>query len=164
MVTTFIEKQQKQLLKKFHVLLGKVCGGQDRKEAILQSYGVESSRDLSVNELSEICDMLTKEANPKMKEIDTWRKRVIAAISAYHKTREVDIFQKNNEECTTYEKEQRIRYVKGTAKKASGGKDFNEIPLGQLQEIYSGFIKKRKYANMVDRMVDDRLLKNISLN
>ena len=164
MVTTFIEKEQKQQLKKFHTLLGKVGGGQDRKEAILQSYGVVSSKDLSVNELLEICDMLTMDANPKLKELDTWRKRVIASISAYHKTTEVDIFQKSDEECTAFERDQRIRYAKGTAKNASGGKDFNEIPLEQLREIYNNFLKKRKYAEIVGRMVDDKLLKNINLN
>jgi len=149
---TFMETQQKQLLKKFHTLLNKCGIGQDGKEAILASYGVESSRDLTAKELLDICDKLSMRANKALAEMNKWRNRVIAAISAYHMEMGEEMFQKKYEECTETEKEQRRKYARGTAKKASKGKDFYDLTVKELQGLYGTFTKNAKFARNVNEM------------
>ena len=63
-MATFTEKQRNGLIKKFHVLLGKNGMGNDEKDALLAGYGVESTKDLNVAELVEICEILDRKANP----------------------------------------------------------------------------------------------------
>jgi len=161
---TLIDKEQKRYIKKFHTLLGRTGGGENAKKAILQSYGVASSRDLSVAELIEVCDALDRELNPELAKLDTNRKQLIAAISSYHRVMGVDIFQKKYEDCTPYEKQQRNQYAKGTAEKASGIADFNDIPLNQLHGLYNGFVKNRKHIEAVDNIANNDLLRRVNLN
>ena len=160
---TFMECEQKKLLKKFHTLLGKCGIGQDGKEAILHSYGVESSRELSARELLDICNKLAMKANEKLEELNTWRNRVIAAISAYHRAMGVGIFQKDYKNCTYAEKGQRIRYATGTCEKAAG-KEINKITLEQLRSLYNGFRRKAKDIETVNNLAMDDLLHSVSLN
>jgi hypothetical protein len=163
MATTFMETQQKQLLKKFHTLLGKAGVGQDGKEAILESYGVESSRELSAKELLDICHKLSLDADKALAELEQWRNRVIAAISAYHGEMGVTGFEKEYRQCLPAEKAWRIRYVKGTAEQAIG-KDFEKIPLDRLRSLYYGFSKKAKDTRVVNEIAAGDLLKRVSLN
>lgn len=163
MATTFMDKQQTHLLKKFHTLLGKAGVGQDGKEAILYSYGVKSSRDLTAAELLDICNKLSMQADPKLAELDKWRRRLIAAISSYHGEMGVDGFENAYKQCSAFEKAQRIRYAKGTAEQAAG-KDFEKIPLEQLRGLYYGFAKKAKDIRAVNEIAMEDLLHRISLN
>ena len=146
---TFEEKQQKQLLKKFHTLLGQCGIGQDGKEAILVSYGVKSSKDLSAKDLLDICNKLAIQANPKLAEQDRWRKRVIKSIFAYYEAsgRQVD-----------------MQYVKATACRASGYQSFNDIPVGRLDNLYNLFRDKVKDAKVVSAMAWDEELEKVYLN
>jgi len=146
---TFMETEQRKLLKKFHTLLGKANVGQDGKEAILMSYGVESSRDLSAKDLLDICEKLAVQADPKLGELDAWRKRVIAAIFAYYKASGKSV---------------NIDYVKGTACRASGFDAFNHIPLARLYNLYYAFKDKVKDRNAVNSIAKEDLSKIICLN
>jgi hypothetical protein len=149
MVTTFMEKQQKQLIKKFHVLLGKAGIGREGKEAILSSYGVESSLDLTAKDLMDICDKLAMQANPKLAEADRWRKRVIRAIFAY---------------CEAAGREADMDYVKAIACRATGYRTFNEIPVARLNNLYNTFKDKVKDIKSVSSIVNSDLLNNVNLN
>ena len=160
---TFMECEQKKLLKKFHTLLERCGIGQEGKEAILHSYGVESSRELSARELFDICDKLAMRSNEKLEELNTWRKRVIAAISAYHRAMGVGIFLKDYKDCSYAEKGQRVRYASGTAEKAAG-KEFNKIPLEQLRSLYNGFRRNGRSVETVNKMAENDLLHSVSLN
>ena len=160
----FIEKDQKIKVKKFHTLLGLNHIGQSGKEAILESYGVESSNDLSGDELTEICQTLTLQANPKLAEQDKWRKRVIASISGYHQLTGEPLFQKDYKLCDKQEIERRKKYAKGTAEKAAGNKEFNEIPIGELQVLYNHFLKAQKYVKSAHSFVNADLIRTININ
>jgi len=129
-----IDKQKKQLLKRFYTLLGVVGCGNDEKALILAQYGVESSRDLSVRELDEICKYLDSRANPKMEDGDKWRKRVMAAIGAW--LRGVNI-------------EHSQAMIKAIACRASGYPHFNAIPVSRLRDVYYEFVRKSKTATGV---------------
>lgn len=155
MATTFMDKQQKALLKKFHVLLGKTGAGTEGKEAILQAYGVESSKDLSAKELLDICDKLTMQSNPKLRaeqeEMDRLRKNVMGAIGSYLRA-------------SGQADRQSSKYIKEMACRASGCGDFNKIPASKLRAIQGEFSSQAKACEIVKRIVKSELLTNINLN
>jgi len=126
---TTIDKQKRQLLKRFYTLLGKVGCGNDEKALILSQYGVESSRDLSVGELTEICKYLDNRANPQLEDGDKWRKRVMASIGAW--LRGVNI-------------EHSPVLIKAIACRAAGSPHFNAIPVARLRDVYYEFVRKSK--------------------
>jgi len=139
---TFEDKQINGLIKKFHVLLGKTVAGSEGKEAILHSYGVGSSLDLSVAQLIEICNALEQVLNPKLAELDRNRKRLIASIGAWLRAmNRID----------------NIQIIKAVACRASKRDSFNEIPIEQLRSLYSAFIKKKKDLAMVEKLTVDEL-------
>ncbi|MDR1543812.1 MAG: hypothetical protein LBS50_05280 [Prevotellaceae bacterium] len=132
-------KEINLLIRKFHVLLKNTGCAESAKEAILGSCGVESTKDLTLEQLKEavlgLCKSQAAVANDKDLSkceggtADLWRKRVIAAIFGYYKV--------ENRSAT-------IEMVKGTACKASGYENFNKIPLERLKNLYFGFLKKKK--------------------
>ena len=161
---TLTDKTKNGLIKKFHTLIGKVGGGNERKEAILWRCGVEHANELSIDQLIDECEALDRELKPKLDELVTWRNRLIAAISAYHQANGEVIFQKKYEDCTPPERERRINYAKGTAENAAGKQEFNKIPLEQLRQLYNGFIRAKKDVVAVNTIMQSDLLHNISLN
>jgi hypothetical protein len=124
------------------------------KESILGSYGVESSKDLTLEQLKEAVAGLIKATKPpkspsggvnaaaqkiySSSDSDLWRKRVIAAIFGYYKA--------ENRTAT-------IEMVKATACKASSYDTFNKIPLERLKNLYFAFLKKKKDFESVGAMV-----------
>jgi hypothetical protein len=149
MGTTFMDRQQKQLLKKFYTLLGKTGAGEAGKEAILQAYGVESSRDLTAHDLMDICNKMAMQADPKLAALDRWRKRVIRAIFAY---------------CEASGRQADMAYVKTIACRATGYRAFNGIPAERLNNLYNAFNNKVKDIRAVGRIAADDLLNNFNLN
>lgn len=139
---TFVEQQHTGLLKKFHTLMGKAGIDRTGKEAILESYGVESSRDLSVTDLIEICEKLHGQANPAANEADRWRKRVLAAIGGW-----LRLLSKNENQ----------HVLKGIACRATGHSSFNDIPVDRLRNIYYAFAKKQRDFRSVEMLTDDDL-------
>jgi len=149
MLQTFMDTEQKKLLKKFHTLLGKCGIGQDGKEAILCSYGVESSRDLTANDLLEICNRLLLKANPELAALDKLRKKVIRLLFMYYElvNRSVD-----------------MDYVKATACRSTGYQSFNEIPKARLNNILGEFRNKVKDIERIRSITKDDLLNVIHCN
>lgn len=115
-----------KLLRSFHGACYKANMSPDEKTALLSSFDVESSADLSEAQLKYILRILEKQANP---EGDKWRKRVIASIGAWLRLRNVD---------------HDIDKIKAIACKAGGCKSFNQIPLSRLRPIYYEFLNKQK--------------------
>jgi hypothetical protein len=159
-----METEQKRLLKRFHTLMNKAGIGPDGKEAIKYSYSVESSKHLTVDDLNKICDELSMQISPKMKDLNSMRGSVIKAISTYHRAMCVDIFQKEYRFCTPREKSQRRSYAMGTAENAAGKTDFNRISLEGLRTVYYCFLKKAKIAETVNKMSDYDLLHRVHPN
>lgn len=137
---TLIEKEQKRLIKKFHTLLSKARIGNDGKEAILSSYNVESTRDLSVRELIEVCNAIDNRANPKLANIDAYRKRLMASIGGYLKLMSIS---------------GGIGKIKAIACRASGRSEFNDIPLEQLRSLYAAFNKKQRDLQNVELLTSE---------
>lgn len=137
-MATITQQSQKWLLKKFHTLCTRLNMDADMKLALLSGYGVESSKDLSNAELTELCDHLNEILNPEDAKRDKMRKRVIAAIGGW-----LRLIGKGDEG---------IGYIKGVACQAAKVDSFNKITLERLTTIYNMFLRKQKDAKSVNEV------------
>lgn len=136
-MTTTIREQHKWLLRKFHTLCTRNGVSADQKLALIGSFGVESSKDMTSAQLLEACDLLEKIADPKAEKQARLRKRVMASIGAWLKA---------------IGKEADADYIKSVACRAAGIDNFNRIPAARLTNLYNLFNKKRRDAEAVDRV------------
>ncbi|MDE6037560.1 MAG: hypothetical protein K2G05_04780 [Duncaniella sp.] len=135
-MATISKQNQKWLLKKYHSLCFRLNMTADDKLALLAGYGVESSVDLTNEELTEICDRLNGILNPEDAKRDRMRKRVIAAIGGW-----LRMIGKENEG---------VAYIKSVACRAAKVENFNHISLERLTTIYNMFLKRQKDAKAVN--------------
>lgn len=136
-MNTFMDNQKNALLRKYHALLRKAGVSNDEKMVLLASYGVESGKDMSVYELTELCHKLDMRTNKSAVEANKWRKRVMGAIGGY-----LDATGGNSN----------ANKIIAIACRASGYDRFNAIPVDQLRSIYNAFINRTKAIKAVDAM------------
>ena len=138
---TFKDKQRNALLKKYHTLCGRVgLDDYTRRMMLVQHYNVVSSSDLDVNQLFDACAVLDAQLNPKAAELDKSRKRLIASVGGWLRL-------------IGYEQNTTIN--KAIATRAAKRKNFNDIPLEQLRNLYATFNKKqRDFANVEELTID----------
>ena len=72
-----------QLIRKLHVLRGAAGMTQEEYEALLGSYGVESSKELEEWQLEKLVEFLDTQANNERRDLDVQRKRLLAAVCAF---------------------------------------------------------------------------------
>ncbi|WP_301186637.1 hypothetical protein [uncultured Desulfovibrio sp.] len=135
-----MDQIQRGLLKKYHTLCTVLGLDDDAKRAILASWGVESSRDLSQHQLIDICAKLSEQVDEKQgtARLDKLRKQVIAAIGGWLR----ETGQQSN-----------ISIIKG---------DFNKIPRERLRNLIATFNNKVKDARAVDALTDAMLMQHYS--
>lgn len=137
------------LLKKFHTLCTVLGLDDEAKRAILASWGVESSRDLSQHQLIDICAKLSEQVDDKQgtARLDKLRKQVIAAIGRWlRETGQAESLSK----------------IKGIAMRASGYSDFNKIPRERLRNLIATFNNKVKDVRAVDALTDALLMQQLT--
>jgi len=131
---------KKELIKLHHTLASRLGMTEDNRRAMLAGWGAESSSDLNIDQLREVCKAMKEKLNDKS---DKWRKRVMASIFGYMKMtgREVD-----------------SDYVKSVACRSAGNYDnFNRIPPGKLQTVYYAFQDKQKVLKRTGELMSDDL-------
>lgn len=104
-----------------------------------------SARELTPQELAEICTVLQKPAV----SLDKSRKRLIAAIFGF--------YEKMNRKVS-------IEYVKQTACIAARVENFNDIPEDRLISLYNAFTKRQKDLDFTARMVENFISEQQSYN
>lgn len=144
---TTVDTTKNALIKKFHTLIHKYNVTQENKRLILDSFGVESTKDLNVSELIEACDALQ---NRGKAADDQCRKRLIAAIYGWAK--------KMGKPDASQE------LVKGIACKAAGVERYNQIPIERLRSLYYAFSKKAKDLDLVSEITAAEIDKLIHCN
>lgn len=136
MITSKQEAYRKNLIKRLHAVKTEIGLTEDQYRAVLIGFGVDSSKQLSIDELIKAINLLQAH-NP---DDDKWRKRCIAAIGAYlratNRTESIDL-------------------IKGIACKASNYDSFNRIPTTRLRDIYYEFSRKAKVSANVTNMVNN---------
>jgi hypothetical protein len=145
MITSKQEAYRKSLIKRLHTVKSEIGLTDDQYRAVLSGFGVESSKQLSIDELLRAIELL-QTRNP---DDDKWRKRCIAAIGAYLRVT-------NRKENTDL--------IKGIACKASGYANFNKIPTSRLRDIYYEFSRKAKLTANITKMVNNDIDYVSSLN
>lgn len=143
-----MDKIHRDILKKFHTLCSVLGLTDAEKRAIVESYGVESSRDMDTHDLINVCGKLSAQANAKTGagEMDKLRKRVMAAIGGYLKAAG---------------KESNATVIKGIACRATGHTDFNKIPRERLRNLVPAFNNKVKDAQAVNDIADALLMQTL---
>lgn len=136
------------ILKKFHTLCHVLGLTDDEKRTIVESYGVESSRDMDTHDLIDVCASLAEQANRKTgtADLDKLRKRVMAAIGGYLRT---------------IGKESNASVIKGIACRATGYTDFNKIPRERLRNLVGAFNNKVKDAQSVEDIANALMLQTL---
>lgn len=146
-----MDKIHKGILKKFHTLCSVLGMTEDEKRTLVQSYGVDSSRDMDTHDLVDVCAILSEKANRKTgtDDIDKLRKRVMAAIGKY---------------LQMLGKESNASIIKGIACRATGYENFNKIPRERLRNLIGAFNNKVKDTQTVNDMAVAMVLQNIMSN
>ncbi|HAQ21142.1 MAG TPA: hypothetical protein DCR40_18195 [Prolixibacteraceae bacterium] len=139
---TTTDLQHALLVKRYHTLATKLGLGKEDKAAIMESYGVGSSLDLSVQELTELCAALERDNTPKAPVLDKLRKQVMASIGGWLKT----ISQDSD-----------AQRIKAIACRATGHRRFNDIPAERLRNIYHTFLNKQKDFKAVKQITAEEL-------
>lgn len=138
--TKVMDQIQKDLLKKYHTLAGQLGMTDEDKRALLSQYNVESSRDLTQHQLIDVCACLSREIERRdgHQSMDALRKRLIAVVGKYLKA------------CG--KSDVTISYIKATACRAAGIREFNRIPRERLRSLYGAFMLKLKDIKRVEAM------------
>lgn len=143
-----MDEIHRNILKKFHTLCHVLGLTDDEKRTIVESYGVESSRDMDTHDLIDVCASLAEQANRKTgtADLDKLRKRVMAAIGGYLRT---------------IGKESNASVIKGIACRATGYADFNKIPRERLRNPVGAFNNKVKDAQSVEDIANALMLQTL---
>ena len=132
------------LLKKFHTLCTVLGMTADEKQTLIESYGVESSRDIDTHDLVDICGKLSKQASDsKHRECDKLRKQCMAAIGSWLKM----CGRKSN-----------ATIIKAIACRAARYDDFNKIPKERLRNLVYLFNNKVKDGDAVDDITSGKVI------
>ena len=145
------DRLHKQLIKKFHVLLGQQGLGQEAKQGILAGYGVEHTNELTLQQLQQVCSSLEgnrrmdAKTDDKRVDMDKWRKRAIAAAFGLASELGYTVTMDG---------------AKAMILRATGNEytSFNKIPQTRLQAIYYGFRRNVKDMNSTVRLAEEMLL------
>lgn len=136
------EQQAKWLLKKFHTIAAKSGMSAEDKKELVGSYGVESSKDLTIEQLGDACDKIERDLNPELIKLDKARLRLLGCIGGWFKA---------------LNKPANIAVIKAIATRAAKQENFNDIPLERLRSLYAAFSNKQKDMKMVDQITVDQL-------
>lgn len=127
-----------QLIRLYHTLVSRLNMNDDARMGVLTAFGVESSKELTVDQLQELCKLLKQQLNS---DSDKWRKRVLASIYGY--------LQLTGRGANA-------EYVKAIAIRSAGEYDsFNQIPVGKLQTIYYAFLDKQKVLKRTGELMNE---------
>ena len=144
-----MEKSRKTFLRKFHTICTKMDIEESAKRAMIESYGVTSSRDLTAHQLLDLINKLESIQRPSLIDADKYRKRLIAAIFAWRKATGNDA---------------NMNEVKAIACRAAGADRFNAIPLERLRSLYNAFTNKSKDLQFVDQVTAEEIAYKQSVN
>jgi hypothetical protein len=129
---------------------------EERREMLRGNFGVNSTRELSRHQASELIGFLQGSVIPceAETELDKWRKRLIASIGGM-----LRILHREKPG-----REENMAFIKAIACRAGGYKRFNAIPRARLQSLYNAFNNSQddlKGARItIDQMVNELSLMN----
>ena len=139
----------KGILKKFHTLCTVLGLSYEEKHAIVESYGVESSRDMDTHDLLDVCAKLSCQLSSQKNTLDHLRKRAMASIGSYLKS---------------VGRESNANLIKAIACRATGYEEFNKIPRERLLNLIATFNNKLKDLQGVNDAIASIMLQSFTNN
>ena len=131
------------LLRKYHTLCTQLGMTNDEKHALLEGYGVESSRDLDHHDIIDLCARLSRQLEGrrgKQPSTDRLRKRCMAAIGGWLRMTG---------------REESADYIKSIACRATGYEEFNRIPRQRLVNLAAAFANRQKDEAAAERIMKE---------
>lgn len=137
--TKVMDKIHKDLVKKYHTLAGQLGMTDEERRALLAQYNVDSSVDLSQHQLIDVCACLARELDKRdgRDSMDALRKRLIAVVGKF-------LAMCGKGEVT-------ISYIKATACRSCGIREFNRIPRQRLRSLCFAYNDKIKDMIAVEK-------------
>lgn len=135
----------RRMLRTYHALCTRLGLTADARAAMLEAYGVTSSRDLDTHDLVDLCARLSSECcqTKADHELDTLRKRCMAAIGAYLRRMGAA---------------EGVAIIKGIACRIAGKERFNQIPRERLRSIIYTFRDKVKTIERTEEVLSHPIL------
>lgn len=141
--------QRTKLIKRYHVLAGQAGFDQNAKDAIMASYGAESSTELNLAELQDVVSVLEHIVMPKMNDLEKWQKWTREMVKSYGKA------------CgANYTDE----YAEGIICKATGAKAYSAISKNRLIGIYNQFKKSVADARATKEIIVEDVKAMVGMN
>lgn len=145
---TQVEHKNK-LIKKYHILIGKTGMSDDDKHTLLAQWNVTTSKDMNIDQLQQLCNLLEKFTSPVDSELLKWQKWSRDMVKSYGKS--VGI---------TYTD----AYAEAIICRSTGKKSFNAISKNRLVGIYNQFKKAKIDKSTIQNIIIEDAQAVASLN
>ena len=143
------DKRKNVLIKKYHVLVRDAKISDEDKLVLLSNWKVSSSKDMTVDQLEQVCDFLNHMVDPEKADLEKWRDWVRTCVKAYGRVLGAN-----------YSDE----YAEGIVCVATKIDDFNTISKKRLQGIYNQFKKSKNDAIVAKQLIVEDIKAMASMN
>jgi len=143
------DKRKNGLIKKYHVLVRDAKISDEDKLVLLSNWKVTSSKDMTVDQLEQVCEFLQHMTDPEQAELEKWRDWVRTCVKSYGKVMGAN-----------YSDE----YAEGIVCVATKIDNFNAISKKRLQGIYNQFKKSKNDAMLAKEIIIDDIKAFAALN
>lgn len=127
-----------KLIKKYHVLVGKLKMSDDDKLTLLRQWGVESSKDMSDAQLIQLCKLLESFSTVEETELQKWQKWTRQMVQSAARS----VGMNYND-----------AYAEAILCRATGCKSFQSIPKHRLIAMYNQFKKAKADSGAVKSLI-----------
>jgi len=145
---TQVEYKNK-LIKKYHVLIGKTGMNDDDKRTLLSQWDVTSSKEMSIDQLLQLCNLLEKFTSPEDSELVKWQKWSRDMVKSYGKSLGVNYTD---------------GYAEAIICRSTGKNSFNSISKNRLVGIYNQFKKAKNDKSIIQNIIIEDAQAVASLN
>lgn len=145
---TQVEYKNK-LIKKYHVLIGKTGMSDDDKSTLLAQWNVNTSKDMNIDQLQQLCNLLEKFTSPEDSELAKWQKWSRDMVKSYGKSLGM-----------TYTD----AYSEAIICRSTGKKTFGSISKNRLVGIYNQFKKAKNDKSTIQNLIMEDAQAVASLN
>lgn len=154
-MATVVKDNKKALIKRLHTLRSAIGMTQDQYDAMLWSYRVYSSRDMTVAQLEGACNFLQSLANENKPDPSLVRRRLLAAAC--------QMLEKTVNEWDSWSRDKRMEYAKTVACRAAemerydghGRDNFNKISIERMRSLTYAFSKRSRDMDGVMEAVSE---------
>lgn len=144
MATTKTTTSKGSLIRRLHALRSQAGLAQADYEALLDSYGVESSRDLTEGQLEALCRFLAGQTGGSHVKEDEERKRLLAAVCCFCADTVCDWEERSADSRLVYAKTVACRAAGMNRYDGHGRDNFNRMSVERMRSLTYAFQKRKR--------------------